>query len=151
MSRTVLEPELIIPQKTGGPGSASHHTAPPVLTEEERLRRLRQLATLMDSAWELPGTGIRVGLDSIVGLVPVVGDIATALFSLHIVNEARRMGASRYVLFRMMGNVALDATAGSVPLVGDMFDAAWKANLKNLDLLERHIARRKKKEQKQKK
>lgn len=140
MNRTVLEPDLIV-----SPGTGNGSNAAP-LSDEERLRRLRQLAVLLDSAWEIPGTGIRVGLDSIAGLVPVVGDIVTGLFSLHIVNEARRMGASRLVLARMMGNVAIDTTAGAVPVIGDMFDATWKANLKNLDLLERHLARRKEKE-----
>ncbi|HLM44022.1 MAG TPA: DUF4112 domain-containing protein, partial [Myxococcaceae bacterium] len=86
-----------------------------------------------------PG-GFQVGWDAVLGLVPVVGDWAGALLSSYIVLQAVRLGASREVLLRMVGNVAVEALAGSVPFLGDVFDAAWKANTRNVRLLEDHLA-----------
>lgn len=87
----------------------------------------------------MPGTSFRFGLDPILGLVPGVGDVAGAALSAAIITAAVRHGVSRFTLARMAGNVALDATLGVVPVVGDLFDAAWKANRRNLGLLERHL------------
>ncbi|QLG27477.1 DUF4112 domain-containing protein [Halorarum halophilum] len=105
-----------------------------------RVARARRLAELLDSSIRVPGLGIRVGLDPVLGLVPVVGDLLTAALSLFIVVEAYRLGADRATLARMLAHVAVDATAGSVPVVGDLFDATWKANVRNADLLERAVA-----------
>ena len=88
----------------------------------------------------MPGTSFRFGLDPILGLVPGVGDVAGAALSAAIIAAAVRHGVSRFTLARMAGNVALDASLGVVPVVGDLFDAAWKANRRNLDLLEQHLA-----------
>lgn len=101
-----------------------------------RLARLRRVARLMDSSFGLPGTRWRLGLDSLFGLAPVAGDAASALVSLYIVWEARRLGAPTTLIARMLGNVAVDTLSGSVPLLGDLFDAAFKSNLRNLTLLE---------------
>jgi hypothetical protein len=100
---------------------------------------LQRLARVLDSAIPLPG-GFRIGLDGIVGLLPGVGDMLGALFSSFIVAQASRLGAPAPVILRMAGNIALDTLAGAVPVLGDLFDFAWKANLRNVQLLERHLA-----------
>lgn len=102
--------------------------------DAERIRRLRALAWLMDNAIALPG-GLRIGLDPIIGLVPGIGDAIGALIGAYIINEARDMGAPRSVLLRMMSNVVIDTVIGAVPFAGDLFDAAYKANSRNLALL----------------
>ena len=110
----------------------------PPLTPWQRAeieQRLRVLARLMDAQFELPGTRFRFGLDALIGLVPGLGDAVTTAISAYIIAEARRLGVSRWVLARMIANVALDALVGAIPLAGDLFDAAFKANLRNLRLL----------------
>src|SRR2546422_616651 len=99
-----------------------------------------KLAYWLDAGIRVPGTNLRFGLDPILGLIPGAGDAAGAVLSGWILVEASRMGASRPTLMRMAGNMALDAVAGTVPLLGDIFDFAWKANLRNVALLERHLA-----------
>lgn len=103
------------------------------------LTHLRRATTLLDDGIRVPGTSFRFGLDPILGLVPGIGDVAGAALSAAIITAAVRQGVSRFTLARMAGNVALDATLGVVPVVGDLFDAAWKANRRNLVLLERHL------------
>nr|WP_298720763.1 DUF4112 domain-containing protein [uncultured Steroidobacter sp.] len=103
----------------------------------ERTKRLRALAWLMDNAIALPG-GYRIGLDPIIGLVPGLGDAIGALISAFIINEARAMGAPRSVLLRMMSNVMIDTILGAIPFAGDVFDAAYKANTRNIALLARY-------------
>ncbi len=117
-------------------------TVPPYAGAEARarLRRLRRLAWLIDGAFKLPGTRFRFGLNGLVGLVPVGGDAILGALSLYIIYEAARLGVKRPQLARMLANVALEATGGSVPIVGDLFDMALKANLRNLDIIERHLA-----------
>ena len=105
------------------------------------LARLRRLATRMDSAFRLPIVGVRVGWDSIIGLIPGVGDAAALLPSAYIMKEAHRMGAPRSTLVKMAANVGIDFVIGSVPLVGDLFDIGWKSHLRNVDLLEGHLTR----------
>ena len=94
----------------------------------------------MDAGIRIPGTNLRFGLDPILGLIPGFGDAAGAVLAGWILVEAIRLGASRATLVRIAGNVALDAGLGAVPIVGDIFDFAWKANLRNVGLLERHLA-----------
>lgn len=101
-----------------------------------RLARLKRMAWLLDGAARLPGTRFRFGLNSVIGLVPGGGDVVLAGLSLLIVWEARRLGAPPPLLARMVGNVAIEAAGGVVPIVGDLFDMAFKANLRNLALLE---------------
>lgn len=105
--------------------------------ERERVQRLQALAWLMDSSIRLPG-GYRIGLDALMGLIPGVGDVCGALISAYIVNEARSLGVPRSVLVRMMGNILLETALGAIPVAGDVFDAAFKANVRNLRLLERY-------------
>ena len=103
------------------------------------LDQLRRLSRLLDTSIPLPG-GMRIGWDAVLGLVPGFGDGAGALLSSFIVVQAARLGASGAVLLRMVGNVAVEALVGSVPFLGDVFDAAFKANVRNVRLLEQHLA-----------
>jgi len=104
-----------------------------------RLRRIRGLARLMDTALGIPGTRIRLGADSVLGLIPGVGDFAAAAVSLIIVNEARRLGVPNDKLAKMLVNVGFDTVAGSVPLLGDVFDVYFKSNRRNLQLVLDHF------------
>ena len=104
-----------------------------------RLDRLWRLARLLDDVVRIPLINRRIGLDGIVGLVPGLGDGATALLSLYIVVEAGRLGVPPAKLVRMLGNVALDAALGAVPVLGDVFDIVWKANLRNVEIIEEHV------------
>jgi Domain of unknown function (DUF4112) len=106
-----------------------------------RIARMDSLATLLDTALVIPGTGVRFGLDALIGLVPGVGDIITTALSLFIVHEARQLGAPGHVIARMIGNVALDGVFGAVPLVGDAFDVVWRANRRNMRLLREWLER----------
>src|SRR5690242_16812485 len=103
----------------------------------ERIRRLRSLARLLDDAIPLPG-GFRIGLDPIIGLIPGLGDAAGAIIAMFIVVEAASIGVPRSVVLRMGGNVLIDGLIGSIPILGDLFDFAFKANTRNIDLLERY-------------
>ena len=107
----------------------------------ERIARIDALATLLDSAFVIPGTKIRLGLDSLIGLVPGIGDAITTLMALYIVREAHALGAPRLVIAQMLLNVAIDGGFGVVPVVGDMFDAMFRANRRNVALLQQHLAR----------
>lgn len=109
--------------------------------KRKSIERVRTVSRLLDEAFRIPGTQFRVGLDPILGLLPVGGDLASALISLYIALEGYRMDVPRHVLARMLANVAIDTFAGSVPVLGSIFDAAWKANRKNRSLLERHVER----------
>lgn len=112
------------------------------MTPDERRRkteRLDRLAHWLDDRFEIPGTGIRFGLDGLLGLVPVVGDTATNLVSLYLVVEARRLDASGWTITRMLFNVLIDWLVGLVPLVGDIFDIGFKANRRNIAILKKQI------------
>lgn len=104
-----------------------------------RLRRISRLARTMDTAIRVPGTGIRFGADSIIGLVPGIGDAAGGLIGLYMVNEARKLGLPAHKLARMLGNIGLDALVGSVPLLGDVFDVYFKSHRRNADLVLDHF------------
>ena len=105
----------------------------------ERIEYLRQITWWMDQGLRVPGTSFRFGLDPIIGLIPGLGDAAGALLGGAILLEAVRARAANYTLLRMSGNIALDAVIGAIPLLGDLFDFGWKANSKNLQLLEKHL------------
>jgi Domain of unknown function (DUF4112) len=107
------------------------------LTREQRLARLDALAKLLDIAFILPGTKIRYGVDGIIGLIPVVGDIIATVLSLWLVREARALGAPWHVTARMLGNVAIQGVVGTVPVAGDAFDVLFRANMRNVRLLRR--------------
>ena len=107
------------------------------LTREQRLARLEALSKLLDVAFILPGTNIRYGIDGLIGLIPVVGDIITTAISLWLVREARALGAPWHITARMLGNVALDGVVGLVPIAGDAFDVMFRANVRNVLMLKR--------------
>jgi len=106
-----------------------------------RVERLRRLAVLLDDSIPIPGTRFRIGVESIIGLIPGAGDLAGGAFSLYILLQAARMGVPRPLLVRMGTNLVIDVVVGAVPVLGDLFDAGFKANLRNLALLERHADR----------
>jgi hypothetical protein len=104
-------------------------------SRRERIARIDALATLLDTAFLIPGTNIRFGLDALIGLVPGIGDAVTTAMSLFIVHEAHQLGAPAPVIARMLGNVAIDGIVGVFPLVGDAFDVMWRSNRRNMRLL----------------
>ena len=106
----------------------------PESVDEAAVDRLATVAHLLDECVRLPG-GVSVGLDPILGVVPVVGDALSAGLSLYIVGEAAYLGVSYTTVVRMLGNVAVDVVGGSVPVVGILFDAFWRANRRNVELV----------------
>ncbi len=106
---------------------------------QRRLERLRRVARVWDAALRIPGTPFAIGLDPLLGLVPGVGDALGALVAAWLVLEAARLGTPASTLVRMLTNVAIDALIGAIPVAGDVFDFAWKANLRNVALIERHM------------
>lgn len=104
------------------------------------LKRLQQMSHVLDKAIAIPGLGIRVGLDPILGLLPGGGDVMTGLLSVYIVFEAAKMGLPAQTLGRMGFNIVLDVLSGMVPVLGDLFDVGWKANSQNVALIEKHVA-----------
>ena len=109
-------------------------------TPASHLEIIRLLSRWTDSVFEIPGLGWRFGLDPLLGLFPFVGDIATSVISLYILTVAKQMNVPRSTLLRMGLNVGVDYVVGAIPLVGNLFDFAWKANDRNLKLLERSVA-----------
>ena len=105
-----------------------------------RMGRIRRLSRALDSAVAIPGTNIRIGLDPVLGLLPGVGDAVPAAASAYIVAEAASLGVPRATLARMCLNLLVDAVVGSIPLAGDAFDAVWRANDRNVRLLESRLA-----------
>lgn len=123
--RPAVEPEIIPPHRR--PSSSALRG----MTNEN----LDQLARVLDDLFQIPGTRIRFGLDAIIGLIPGIGDLVTGMASFLIIISAWERGLPRVTLARMVANVAIDTLVGSMPIVGDVFDAAWKANRKNYNLL----------------
>jgi Domain of unknown function (DUF4112) len=109
---------------------------------QQSLARLEALAKLMDGAFTIPGTSIRMGLDGIIGLLPVAGDLVAGLISTYLIWEARQLGASRWVIGRMLANTLIDTTIGAIPIAGDAFDILFRANMKNMALLRKHLEKR---------
>lgn len=103
------------------------------------LNRIRKLSRLMDTAIRIPGTGFRIGLDPIIGLVPGAGDLIDTAFSAYLIYLATRFNLPGSTLRSMVFNIALEGVVGSVPLIGDIFDAFYKSNIRNLKLLEEHL------------
>ncbi|MGE5384298.1 MAG: DUF4112 domain-containing protein [Betaproteobacteria bacterium] len=118
---------------------ARNRRNPPPQEERQRIReRVKAMAWLLDSAIRLPG-GFRIGIDALIGVVPVLGDAIGVLLSGYILMQAVRAGAPSSLLLRMGWNVAVEGVIGAVPLLGDIFDAAWKANMRNAALLDLHL------------
>ena len=108
------------------------------VNDRRNLELLRRWARIFDSAFRIPGTNIRFGIDPLIGLVPGVGDLASPIFSMFLIWHGARLRVPKVVLARMVLNALIDAAAGVVPVVGDLFDFGWKATAWNLALLERH-------------
>ncbi|MGZ5915625.1 MAG: DUF4112 domain-containing protein [Hyphomicrobium sp.] len=103
------------------------------------MARVTLVARAMDALFVIPGTGIRLGFDAILGLVPVAGDLIAQAISTYIIWEAHQLGVGKLTLMRMFGNTLIDTAVGSIPIAGDAFDVAFRANMKNLRLLQRHL------------
>lgn len=113
-------------------------TRPLTTTQLTRLDALRRVARFLDSAVIVPGTSYRIGLDPVLGLIPGLGDLISPLFGVGVLWQAYDLGVPKIVQVRMLFNMAVDTVVGAVPLAGDLFDFMWKANVRNLALLERH-------------
>jgi hypothetical protein len=107
--------------------------------DARRLERLRWVGWLLDNSIPIPGTRFSLGLDQLIGLVPGIGDLIGGFLSLYIILEAARIGAPRGLLARMGWNVAVDTLVGEVPILGDLFDIGFKANIRNLALLDGYL------------
>lgn len=114
-------------------------TTPDNHPQASKVRQLRKLSNLLDDAVRVPGTSYGVGIDPLLGLIPGGGDFLGGLISVYIVFSAAMMGLPRETLTRMASNIVFDSLAGTVPVFGDLFDVAWKANSKNMDILESHL------------
>lgn len=110
-----------------------------IVSPHVELDRLEQLADLLDSRFSIPGTNFRFGLDAVIGLVPGLGDLLSMAISLWLVQQASRLGLSRWVRFRMLTNVAIDTVIGAIPFLGDLFDAGFKSNRRNIALARRAL------------
>ncbi|WP_236033432.1 DUF4112 domain-containing protein [Belnapia mucosa] len=110
--------------------------------EQETYARLEMIARLLDTKWHIPGTGIRFGADALLSLLPAVGPVASTAVSAYLIWEARRLGVSTGLLIRMLGNLGLDALISAVPVAGSIGDVFFRANLRNMALLRRHLERR---------
>lgn len=102
-------------------------------------QRVEALEMLLERSFHFPGTKIPFGLDSIIGLVPVLGDVVTAAMGAYMVWEARNLGMGKFQLIRMAANVGIDTVLGAIPLVGDAFDFVWRSNSKNLRIIKKHL------------
>jgi hypothetical protein len=127
----------------GFAGFRQDRAAGPYTAESRRaaLDRLDMLATAFDTAFILPGTNVRFGVESLLRLVPGIGDAAASLLSCYLLYEARRLGVPRTLFARMVGNVLLEGVVGAVPVAGDAFDVFFRANRRNVALLRSHFAR----------
>jgi hypothetical protein len=103
-------------------------------------RQLVELSNLLDQAFQVPGLGVRFGFDALIGLIPGLGDTLTSFASLYILGVAAKMGVPRVTIARMGLNLGIDYVIGSLPLVGDVFDVWWKSNVRNVDLVRRHLS-----------
>jgi hypothetical protein len=112
---------------------------PPNQSQIASLRRLRQISHLLDNAIPIPGTRYRIGLDPILGLIPGGGDLISSIFAGYVVFKAAQLGAPRETLVQMAANIVFDTVAGTVPVAGDLLDVTWKANVKNIELLDAHL------------
>lgn len=112
----------------------------PTGTDVQSIRqRVEAMEMLLERSFKVPGTNFPIGLDSIIGLIPVLGDIVTTALGAYIVWEARNLGLPKWKLWRMAGNIAVDTAIGAVPLVGDAADVLFRSNTRNLRIIKRHL------------
>jgi uncharacterized membrane protein len=110
-------------------------------SQADAVRRMEWVAQLLDSAFVIPGTSTRIGIDAIIGLVPGIGDVVTTLLSSYVIWEARNLGVSRWALGRMLLNLGLHASIGSIPLIGDVFDAFFRVNQRNMKIVRSQLGK----------
>ena len=103
---------------------------------EEKLLRLKLLSERLDNSIKIPGTNQKIGIDPIIGLIPILGDFIGVIFSTYIMYSGIKMGVSSKIVKKMATNLAIEFIMGSIPIIGDIFDALWKANKKNVELIE---------------
>jgi len=103
---------------------------------EEKLLRLKLLSERLDDSIKIPGTNQKIGIDAIVGIIPILGDFIGIIFSTYIMYSGIKMGVSSKIVKKMATNIAIDFIIGSIPIIGDIFDALWKANKRNVELIE---------------
>src|SRR3954469_8350621 len=112
------------------------------MSQADSIARVTAVAKFLDSAFVIPGTNRRFGMDAVIGLVPGIGDLLSALLSSYIIWEARQLGLPRWKIARMVANVAFDTALGAVPLAGDLFDVLFRANKRNMRIVREHLARK---------
>ena len=112
----------------------------PASVDRSALNRMATVAYVLDESVRIPGIGYRVGVDPVLGVLPVAGDVVSAGFSLYIVAESAYLGVSFTTLLRMLANITADVASGSVPVVGTLIDAVWKANKRNVELAAQDLA-----------
>lgn len=123
-----------------GPGPGSEGLDMPMGRDIHSIRRrLEAMEHILERSFRVPGINYPVGLDAIIGLIPVVGDLVAAAMGSYIVWEARNLGLPKWKLWRMGGNIALDTAIGAIPLVGDAFDLAFRSNSRNLRIIRKHL------------
>ena len=103
---------------------------------EEKLLRLKLLSERLDNSIKIPGTNQKIGIDAIIGIIPILGDFIGAIFSTYILYSGIKMGVSSKIVKKMAANIAIEFVIGSIPIIGDIFDALWKANKRNVELIE---------------
>ena len=104
---------------------------------EEKLLRLKLLSERLDNSIKIPGTNQKIGIDAIIGIIPILGDFIGAIFSTYILYSGIKMGVSSKIVKKMATNIAIEFILGSIPIIGDIFDALWKANKRNVELIEK--------------
>ena len=117
------------------------HRAHPDFNKRAAVARLDALAKLFDTAFILPGTNIRFGVEAVMRLVPGIGDAAASALSCYLLYEAHRLEVPRHVFARMVANVAIEGVVGAVPFIGDLFDVGFRANRRNVKILQEHFER----------
>lgn len=128
----------IQPRERETPTSSENRSPEKIL--EQRVRAVESFTQLLDSAFQIPGTKIRIGIDPLLGLIPGVGDFVSLIMSSYPIYVAARCGVSWTTVFRMILNVAMDSLIGLIPVLGDIFDFAFKANQRNLRLLQQSLS-----------
>ena len=104
--------------------------------KEEKLIRLKRLSERLDNTFTIPGTKYKIGIEALIGAVPIIGDLIGGILASYIMYSGMKMGAPPRIIARMAVNIAIDFAIGSIPIIGDLFDLVWKANRKNVELIE---------------
>ena len=122
------------PRPLNGPGGLPVGRDPAAVRQ-----RIEALEQMLERAFTVPGINRPIGLDAIVGLVPVVGDVITAAMGAYIIWEANNLGLPKWMLWRMGGNLLFDSAVGAIPVAGDVFDFLFRSNTRNLRIIKRHL------------